>query len=130
MAISCYRGGRFTIPVEIEPPYGMSSMLASNGFYVEYTGPVQDVGIGDTVLKSDESPHRVQGETVYLEGTVPEDAPIGLYILTYFEQRYSEGSQLLREAIAREDIPKVADLIVGEPPKSTSIPWAKIKRVG
>lgn len=129
MAISCYPGGRIRIPVEIEPPEGMSNVPAGYGFYAEYTGPVRDIGTGETVLTSEAS-LQADGKSAYLEGVVPEDAPIGVYVLTHFEQRYGEPDRLLRQVTAREDIPEVSDLIVEEGPETGSIPWAKIKRVG
>ena len=130
MAISCYPQGRFNITVEVEPPEGARAMPAGYSFHAEYTGPVRDIGMGDTVLTAESSGQATSGKTVTLEGLVPKDAPYGGYILTRFEQRFSDERGIQSKVIAREDIPVVDSLIVEAAPESPPIPWATIKRVG
>lgn len=131
MAISCYPGGRFKVTVEVEPPGGMPAMPPGYTFYAEYSGPVEDIGTGDTVLKTDEPSNLTSsGTTVDLKGTVPADAPYGVYILTRFEQRYADERGSQSKVIVREDIPRVDNLIVADPPEISAVPWATIKSVG
>ncbi len=131
MAIKCHPGGRFKVSVEIELPNGVPALPPGYSFYAEYTGPIGDVGVGDTVLKTDESASgEARGKKVVLEGFVPRDARLGVYNLSHFERRFSTEAGVARNIVPVEDIPYVAELFVEATPADRTVAWPAVNRVG
>ena len=131
MAINCSPGGRFEVPVEFDLPKGVSALSADYSWYAEYTGPVEDVGVGNNVIRTDESAARpAAGKTTVLEGSVPAGSPPGVYNLSHSEQRFDTQAGVVRHVVPIESIADVAELVVEAPPASPSVVWPTIERVG
>ena len=103
-------------------------------FYAEYEGPKDVADAEQVVIRTDDVTHHVtHGRDVFVDGTVPPQAPLGTYALTIFEQRLKFGKTVRTRSLPTAEMPpeyRSITLIKAEPATSADIPWPTIKKPG